>query len=1195
MQTVDVQTLETVFQANFAKYDAALRRYENNSERAANRVERAFREANDSILKSTRGLQAGLRNGVATLLSVETLRRGVSVVAEFGANLSTLSSITKATGADLQALEDRARALGASTDKSASQASEAMIALGRAGFSTGEILDAIDPVLFSSQATGASLAEVAQVASRGLNGFGLAASDASVFLDQLVFTANNSDTTITSLGEALKFAAPTARALGLSVEETVAIIAKLGDAGLQGGLAGRGFASFATSLEKERDRIEELIGEFDLQSEGLASVIRRLTEAGITTPQVIALFKAENLDLFTTISEEAVNATDGIDAFNAALGDASGTARETAAVATDNLKGAFAQVISATEELILAFSELGAESALKVALEQLAVLLRLASENADIVAFSITALTIRSLLPMAVTVGGKVSSAILAFNAHLAATNAIAAKQVTALSLSRAGFARLLVALGPATIALGALTGAYILFSRASRSAFGGLDQSLSRLSSVNGQLDEDQRTRAALTKDLTDLLEREGEAAEIAARRELAALDERIAKRKELAGLLESEIRLQLADAEAELERLSSANFITRSIERGSGEARRLRTDVRQSEGLNAFSDDSADTDRLFQERLDAEVESIHARQDSGEALTKAERNLLAFVSRRVALEERLLGLREQVAELAPAAEPSSGFGGALDILTGLADDAAAAAPTGPTREELVVRAREVERVLSGIDSAFRKSFETERAEIARVRDERIAAIEESGRSAAEQATLRAQAEAIAADQITQIEDKEASRRAAAQAKEMQIVEREIGLLRQLEDARDRASGNTQAVEDRAFEGERQKIEDTISDEGRRTEALNALDDRRAAEQRAAAQEQADFEKSLIADLVDARDQAAGNALAIAQREFDRRREFIELEVEDVARRNEALALLEEERAEFERQAVEELDQYIQAGSDDRSPAMEEFDRIREEQQHLIELLADLEQQKILTAQEAAARRVEIERAAAAQIADVQRQQFQVAIKSAESTFGEIGRIVAGFAGEQSTAARVLFGIQKAFAIADATIKIQQGIASALSLPFPANLAAAAGVASQAGVIISTISGTSFGGGRRLGGPVRPDQFYEVTEGGVPELLRQGNRTFLLPGSAGRVEPLSDRLMNGAPIAGGRSSAEPVEMTNNIFNSAADRVQARTVQNDSGGLDVIIEAIRSDINGGGGPISGAIESQYGVTRGRNF
>lgn len=70
----------------------------------------------------------------------------------------------------------------------------------------------------------------------------------------------------------------------------------------------------------------------------------------------------------------------------------------------------------------------------------------------------------------------------------------------------------------------------------------------------------------------------------------------------------------------------------------------------------------------------------------------------------------------------------------------------------------------------------------------------------------------------------------------------------------------------------------------------------------------------------------------------------------------------------------------------------------------------------------------------------------------------------GSFADIFKNIAGEQSNGYKLMFTAQKAFAIAQSAIAIQQGIAQAFSLPFPLNLAAAATVAAQTASIVSNI-----------------------------------------------------------------------------------------------------------------------------------
>lgn len=82
----------------------------------------------------------------------------------------------------------------------------------------------------------------------------------------------------------------------------------------------------------------------------------------------------------------------------------------------------------------------------------------------------------------------------------------------------------------------------------------------------------------------------------------------------------------------------------------------------------------------------------------------------------------------------------------------------------------------------------------------------------------------------------------------------------------------------------------------------------------------------------------------------------------------------------------------------------------------------------------------------------------------LSVHLQEAQSIFDSLTSIAEASAGKQSAVYKAMFIASKAFAIADSIVKIQQGIANALSLPFPANLAAVAVVAAQAASIIANI-----------------------------------------------------------------------------------------------------------------------------------
>lgn len=90
--------------------------------------------------------------------------------------------------------------------------------------------------------------------------------------------------------------------------------------------------------------------------------------------------------------------------------------------------------------------------------------------------------------------------------------------------------------------------------------------------------------------------------------------------------------------------------------------------------------------------------------------------------------------------------------------------------------------------------------------------------------------------------------------------------------------------------------------------------------------------------------------------------------------------------------------------------------------------------------------------------------------------LQNSSELFDSLSGLAKGFAGEQSGIYKAMFIASKAFALADSIMKIQQGIANAASLPFPANLPAIGTVVSATAGIVSTIQGTKYHTGGIIG-----------------------------------------------------------------------------------------------------------------------
>ncbi len=273
-------------------------------------------------------------------------------------------------------LEQQSRSLGATSRFTAVEASEAQFFLARAGFTVDQVLKATPATLELAAAGYLGLAEAADIASNVLKQFSLETEQLQGVTDSLVATANNANTSVEQMAQALSYAGPFAANLGVSVDEASAAIGALGNAGIQGSLAGtnlRGILIALTSPSKEAgealDRLAARIGKtraaFDVTSNDLTEVISNLREATAGTDTVAkdfaAIFQRRNVSGALALVENVEGFEDLLDTLGGAAGEA---ARITDQV-DDTLAGAFLRAKAAVVEFSLAAGDEGAAGTIR--------------------------------------------------------------------------------------------------------------------------------------------------------------------------------------------------------------------------------------------------------------------------------------------------------------------------------------------------------------------------------------------------------------------------------------------------------------------------------------------------------------------------------------------------------------------------------------------------------------------------------------------------------------------------------------------------------------------------------------------------------------------------------------------------------------------------------------------------------------
>ena len=170
---------------------------------------------------------------------------------DFEQGMAKVQAISGATGSELQALTNKAKEIGESTQWSSSQAAEGLQYLSLAGWDTQSMLAGITPIVNLATASTESLGTVSDIVSDALTAFGLSAKDAESFCDVLAATVSNSNTNVDMLGETFQYAAPLAGALGFSMQDVALAAGLMANAGIKASVSGTALRTlFANMGEK---------------------------------------------------------------------------------------------------------------------------------------------------------------------------------------------------------------------------------------------------------------------------------------------------------------------------------------------------------------------------------------------------------------------------------------------------------------------------------------------------------------------------------------------------------------------------------------------------------------------------------------------------------------------------------------------------------------------------------------------------------------------------------------------------------------------------------------------------------------------------------------------------------------------------------------------------------------------------------
>ena len=290
-------------------------------------------------------------SGVVALFT--KLREGVGSVVEFEFANSRLAAILGTTSDQIKELTLDAKRLGATTKYTASEATELQIELAKLGFTRKEILDATESVLRFAQATGAELGEAASLTGAALRMFNADTRETERYVSAMAVATTKSALSFSYLATALPIVGPVAKAFNFSIEDTLALVGKLADAGFDASMSATATRNILLNLADTNGVLAKSLGGPVRTLPELVAGLQKLKEQGVdlnstlemTDKRSVAAFNA-----FLTAADKIVPLRDQITGVESELGNMAHTME-------DNAKGAIASLSSAWEALMISLGK----------------------------------------------------------------------------------------------------------------------------------------------------------------------------------------------------------------------------------------------------------------------------------------------------------------------------------------------------------------------------------------------------------------------------------------------------------------------------------------------------------------------------------------------------------------------------------------------------------------------------------------------------------------------------------------------------------------------------------------------------------------------------------------------------------------------------------------------------------------------
>lgn len=257
-------------------------------------------EAGQKMLPLTVGISA---IGAGAVKFASDFQSGMSqVAATMGYTTEQLHDSSSQQAQDFEKLKDAAKDMGATTQFSATEASEALNYLALAGYDVDKSISTLPDVLNLAAAGGMELGQACDMVTDASSALNLTTEQTNTLVDQMAKTSQKSNTSVAQLGEAILTVGGTANGLSGGINEMNTALGVLANVGYKSAEGGTHLRNVILSLSAASPGVTKMLQEMGVETLDLQGNMRPLNEILVDLNQGMStLGSGEKAQVLSTI------------------------------------------------------------------------------------------------------------------------------------------------------------------------------------------------------------------------------------------------------------------------------------------------------------------------------------------------------------------------------------------------------------------------------------------------------------------------------------------------------------------------------------------------------------------------------------------------------------------------------------------------------------------------------------------------------------------------------------------------------------------------------------------------------------------------------------------------------------------------------------------------------------------------------